>query len=119
EMIARLADDGLAVLVISSDLPEVLGVSDRVLVIAEGELVAELDPSAVDQEAVMMAATRNVRDAAHADLEPADARRRREQARSWTARPAIPGERSRRFPGSALRRVRLVAAGVHDARQSQ
>jgi len=66
EIIARLADDGLAILVISSDLPEVLGVSDRVLVISEGELVAELDPSAVNQETVMMAATRNVRDAAHA-----------------------------------------------------
>lgn len=65
-MIARLADDGLAVLVISSDLPEVLGLSDRVLVVAEGELVAELDPSTVDQETVMMAATRNVRDPAHA-----------------------------------------------------
>ena len=64
-IIAQLADDGLAILVISSDLPEVLGVSDRVLVVAEGELVAELDPSAVDQEAVMMAATRNARDAAH------------------------------------------------------
>ena len=45
-------------LVISSDLPEVLGVSDRILVIAEGELVAELDAGSVDQEAVMMAATR-------------------------------------------------------------
>jgi len=67
EMIARLADDGLAILVISSDLPEVLGLSDRVLVVAEGELVAELDPSTVDQETVMMAATRNVRDPAHAD----------------------------------------------------
>ena len=64
-MIVQLADNGLAVLVISSDLPEVLGVSDRVLVISEGELVAEFDPSAVDQETVMMAATRNAQDAAH------------------------------------------------------
>ena len=65
-IIAELADAGLAVLVISSDLPEVLGVSDRILVIAEGELVAELDAASVDQETVMMAATRNARDDAHA-----------------------------------------------------
>jgi rhamnose transport system ATP-binding protein len=57
----------LAILVISSDLPEVLGVSDRILVVAEGELVAELDAGSVDQETVMMAATRHARDSAHAD----------------------------------------------------
>ena len=66
-MIARLADEGLAVLVISSDLPEVLAISDRILVISEGELVAELDPATADQATVMMAATRNAR-------EPADVR---------------------------------------------
>ena len=65
-IIAELADAGLAILVISSDLPEVLGVSDRILVIAEGELVAEMDAASVDQETVMMAATRNARDDAHA-----------------------------------------------------
>ena len=65
-IIAQLADEGLAVLVISSDLPEVLGVSDRILVVAEGELVAEMDAGSVDQETVMMAATRNTRHGAHA-----------------------------------------------------
>ena len=65
-IIAQLADEGLAVLVISSDLPEVLGVSDRILVVAEGELVAEMDAGSVDQETVMMAATQNARDGAHA-----------------------------------------------------
>ncbi len=58
-IIAQLADSGLAILLISSDLPEVLAMSDRILVIADGELVAELDPATADQEAVMMAATRN------------------------------------------------------------
>jgi rhamnose transport system ATP-binding protein len=63
-MIGRLADEGLAILLISSDLPEVLAISDRILVISEGELVAELDPRATDQAAVMMAATRNARELA-------------------------------------------------------
>jgi rhamnose transport system ATP-binding protein len=63
-MIARFADEGLAVLVISSDLPEVLAISDRILVVSEGELVAELDPSTAEQATVMMAATRNARNLA-------------------------------------------------------
>ena len=65
-IIAQLADAGLAILVISSDLPEVLAISDRILVIAEGELVADLDPATATQETVMMAATRNSRDHARA-----------------------------------------------------
>jgi rhamnose transport system ATP-binding protein len=63
-MIARLVEDGLAVLVISSDLTEVLAISDRILVVSEGELVAELDPATADQASIMMAATRNARDLA-------------------------------------------------------
>jgi rhamnose transport system ATP-binding protein len=63
-MIAQLVEDGLAVLVISSDLPEVLAISDRILVVSEGEIVAELDPATADQASVMMAATRNARDLA-------------------------------------------------------
>ena len=64
-IIASLADAGLGILIISSDLPEVLAISDRILVIAEGELVAELDPAEATQEAVMVAATRNAREPAH------------------------------------------------------
>jgi rhamnose transport system ATP-binding protein len=64
QIIAALADKGLAILLISSDLPEVLAMSDRILVIAEGELVAELDPATATQESVMLAATRNTRELA-------------------------------------------------------
>lgn len=60
-IIAELADSGLAILLISSDLPEILAMSDRILVVAEGGIVAELDPATADQETVMMAATRNQR----------------------------------------------------------
>jgi len=57
KIITQLADAGLAVLLISSDLPEVLAMSDRILVIAEGRLVADLPHSAATQEKVMAAAT--------------------------------------------------------------
>lgn len=58
EMIAHLADHGLAVVLISSDLPELLAMSDRILVVAEGKLVAELARAEATQEKVMMAASR-------------------------------------------------------------
>ena len=44
----ELAAAGVAILMISSELPEVLGMSDRVLVMREGRLVAEFDRAAGD-----------------------------------------------------------------------
>lgn len=44
--------NGLAVLLISSDLPELIGMADRILVFCEGEMTAELGRGA-SQEAVM------------------------------------------------------------------
>ena len=43
EMIRQQARDGLAVLVVSSDLPEMLALADRILVMREGELQGELE----------------------------------------------------------------------------
>jgi rhamnose transport system ATP-binding protein len=54
-IIRRLAREGLAVLMISSDLPEVLGMSDRIAVMRGGTLVAML-PGKSDAHAVMTAA---------------------------------------------------------------
>jgi ribose transport system ATP-binding protein len=52
-----LANQGVAVLMISSDLEEVLGMSDRVLVLHEGRLAGELARSELGEEAVMHLAT--------------------------------------------------------------
>ncbi|MCD8352272.1 MAG: sugar ABC transporter ATP-binding protein [Planctomycetaceae bacterium] len=49
----QLAADGVAVIMISSDLPEVLGMSDRVAVMRERKLVAILDRSEASQESIM------------------------------------------------------------------
>ena len=65
KIIAELADAGLAVLLISSDLPEVLAMSDRMLVVAEGRLVASFARSEATQEKIMTAATES-RGFAHA-----------------------------------------------------
>ncbi|MCE0504087.1 sugar ABC transporter ATP-binding protein [Roseivivax sp. GX 12232] len=50
ELIAELAEQGLAVIVISSEMPEVLGVSHRVLAMSEGAIVAEFQGDAMTEE---------------------------------------------------------------------
>jgi rhamnose transport system ATP-binding protein len=56
QLLADLARSGVAVLMVSSELPEVLGVSDRVLVMREGQLVAELSRDDASEESIMTAA---------------------------------------------------------------
>lgn len=53
----QLALDGVAVMVVSSDLPEVLGVSDRILVMRAGRVVAEFTRQEATQDDIMHAAT--------------------------------------------------------------
>ena len=52
-LMRQLADEGKAVLMISSDLPEVLGMSDRILVMRRGRIVAEMSRSEASEEAVV------------------------------------------------------------------
>jgi rhamnose transport system ATP-binding protein len=56
-LLSALAADGVAVLMVSSELPEVLGMADRVLVMHEGRLTADIPRAAADEESVMHAAT--------------------------------------------------------------
>jgi len=56
QLINRLADDGLAVLVISSYLPEILNISDRILVSQRGRIVEEFTPVQATEEKIMYAA---------------------------------------------------------------
>jgi inositol transport system ATP-binding protein len=52
-LIGRLAAEGKAVLLISSELPEVLSLTHRLLVLRQGELTAELDPRCATQEEIL------------------------------------------------------------------
>jgi ABC-type sugar transport system ATPase subunit len=55
-LMGRLAEQGVAVLMVSSELPEVLGMSDRVLVMREGRLVGELACQDADEAKIMFLA---------------------------------------------------------------
>jgi len=56
-LIARLAEQGVAILMISSELPEILGMSHRILVMRGGRIVADIPREAATEEAIMSAAT--------------------------------------------------------------
>jgi ABC-type sugar transport system ATPase subunit len=57
-ILRELAGRGMALLVVSSDLPEVLTLADRIVVMADGRTVGELDGDTADEEAVLRLATR-------------------------------------------------------------
>ncbi|MCB1342168.1 MAG: sugar ABC transporter ATP-binding protein [Pseudooceanicola sp.] len=56
KLINQLADEGVAVLVISSYLPEILQLSDRILICRQGRIVEEFDGQKTDEETIMYAA---------------------------------------------------------------
>ncbi|MCB1498349.1 MAG: hypothetical protein KDK07_00940 [Bauldia sp.] len=55
-MIGELAEGGRAILLISSELPELISLCDRVLVMSEGRLTADLARGEATQESIMQAA---------------------------------------------------------------
>lgn len=57
QLMNKLAADGAAIIMISSELPEVLGMSDRILVMHEGEIAGELSREEATQEKIMHLAT--------------------------------------------------------------
>jgi ribose transport system ATP-binding protein len=62
QLINELTAAGAAVLMVSSDLPEVLGMSDRVLVMAQGRIAGELPADEATQDAVMALAVSTAAD---------------------------------------------------------
>jgi ribose transport system ATP-binding protein len=57
QLMNELADRGVAIVMVSSDLPEVLGVSDRILVVHEGQISGELQRGEATEEKIMKLAT--------------------------------------------------------------
>ena len=55
ELMRKLAADGVAVLMVSSELPEVIGMSDRILVMRDGLLVGELPAGSTEEQVLALA----------------------------------------------------------------
>ena len=56
EVLYGLAADGLAIVMVSSELPEVMGVSDRIIVMCEGKIAAVFDREHFDEQTILAAA---------------------------------------------------------------
>lgn len=63
DLMNELTDRNVAIIMISSDLPEVLGMSDRIAVVYEGQITGIVDTADATQESVMMLATGGKKDA--------------------------------------------------------
>ncbi len=63
KLIRKLTEEGLSVIIISSELPEVIGLSDRVLAMYKGKVAAEIDKSEATQENIMYYCTGGVKNA--------------------------------------------------------
>ena len=57
-LIINLAKEGKAVIMVSSEMPELLGVCDRILVMSGGRLAGEVDAKATTQEEIMTLAAK-------------------------------------------------------------
>ncbi len=55
ELVAQLANDGISVLVISSEIPEILAIADRILVMAEGRITANFSSAEATENKIMNA----------------------------------------------------------------
>ena len=58
KLMTQLAEEGKSIIMISSDMPELLRLSDRVIVMCEGHVTGELDISEATQETIMTYATK-------------------------------------------------------------
>ena len=59
-LLRQLSDNGVGVIIISSELPEVIGVADRVIVMHEGRITGFLDTNQMTEESIMRLASNNV-----------------------------------------------------------
>ncbi len=60
-LMTQLAAEGMAILLISSELPEILGMSDRIIVMREGFITGEFSRQEATQEKIISAATQDIR----------------------------------------------------------
>ena len=102
-LMSELASRGMAILMISSELPEVLGMSDRILVMRGGRIVAEFDRADATQ-----AGHRRGDD----ERRTAPCRKRRSEPMSAEATTALPATPRRRLPRFVLSQELVLALAI-------
>ena len=70
-IVSQLAAQGMAVILISDDAQEVIGMSDRILVFRGGRIASEMARASFDREAMLLAAAHTARDQRRSDLQSA------------------------------------------------
>lgn len=68
-IVNRLVDEGKSILLISSELPEILGICDRIYIMNEGKIVGELDRKDASQESIMKCIMKSNREVAYGNHE--------------------------------------------------
>lgn len=58
QLINQLKKEGIAVIVVSSELPEIMGISDRILVMCDGRITGEVNPRSTTEEEILTFATK-------------------------------------------------------------
>jgi ABC-type sugar transport system ATPase subunit len=61
QIMEQLTEEGVGIIMVSSELPEVLGMSDRILVMCEGKMVKDLSRAEASEEIIMSYATDTIR----------------------------------------------------------
>jgi ABC-type sugar transport system ATPase subunit len=60
-LMSQLAKQGIGILMISSEMPEIIGMSDRVIVLCQGRITGEFSRTEATQEQIMTAATKFIK----------------------------------------------------------
>jgi ribose transport system ATP-binding protein len=111
-VIRRLADEGAAILVLSSDLIELIGVCDRILVVAHGSIVDSVTAAEATEERIIGSAVRKKRE--HATTEVSAGKDSGQNARRVTIRDVI----LRRYAGAALLCALILLLGAYTTSRS-
>lgn len=62
KFMAELAKQGFAIIMVSSELPEIIGMSDKIIVMREGRIVKKFSSNEVSAEEIIKAATGNIKE---------------------------------------------------------
>ena len=111
-VIRRLADEGAAVLVLTSDLIELIGMCDRILVVAHGSIVDSVTAAEATEERIIGSAVRKKRENANPEQSPG------KETGQRTVRVGIGDVLLRRYAGAGFVGVLILLLGAYTTSRS-